>query len=147
MDASKHVKDAKLLFKLLDDVVEEVQENLVVQVVTDNASAYRAAGEMLMAKRRHLIWTPCAVHCLDLMLEKTGKLPRHKNALLKAKKVSNYIYNHLFVSGLMRKFTKREIIRPTTTRFAIIFLTLQSNFQVRQPLESMFTSEEWLGCA
>ena len=64
VDASEHVKDAKLLFKLLDDVVEEVGENLVVQVVTDNASAYKAVREMLMAKRRHLYWTPCAVIAL-----------------------------------------------------------------------------------
>ncbi|XP_031097010.1 uncharacterized protein LOC116001264 [Ipomoea triloba] len=37
LDASEHVKDAKLLFRLLDEVVEEVGEEIVVQVITDNA--------------------------------------------------------------------------------------------------------------
>ena len=43
------------------------------------------------------------------------------------------------------KFTKRELIRPAATRFATAFLILQSIYQVRQPLEAMFTSEEWIG--
>ncbi|XP_019179561.1 PREDICTED: uncharacterized protein LOC109174772 [Ipomoea nil] len=143
VDASEHVKDAKLLFRLLDEVVEEVGEELVVQVITDNASNYRAAGQMLMEKRKHLYWTPCVAHCLDLMLEKIGELPQDKNALIKAKKVSNYIHNHSWVLSLMRQFTNRELIRPAATRFATAYLTLQSIYQVRQPLEAMFTSEKW----
>lgn len=87
VDASDAIKDANLLFKLLDDVVEEVGEDIVIQVVTDNASNYKAAGSKLMEKRKRLWWTPCAAHCIDLMLEKLGNLPQHKNALLKAKKV------------------------------------------------------------
>nr|GMD37640.1 uncharacterized protein LOC109157329 [Ipomoea batatas] len=82
-------------------------------------------------------------NCLDLMLEKIGELPQHKNALIKAKKVSNYIYNHSWVLSLMRQFTNRELIRPAATRFATAYLTLQSIYQLRQPLESMFTSEKW----
>ncbi|TXG63826.1 hypothetical protein EZV62_010820 [Acer yangbiense] len=38
IDANDVVKDVTLLFKLLDEVVEEVGENIVVQVVTDNES-------------------------------------------------------------------------------------------------------------
>ncbi|KAK1571252.1 hypothetical protein Q3G72_014081 [Acer saccharum] len=87
VDASDVVKDATMLFNLLDEVVEEVGEDIVVQVVTDNASNYKKAGEMLMKKRTWLWWTPCAAHCIDLILEKIGKLPQHENALRKAKKV------------------------------------------------------------
>ncbi|XP_031131697.1 uncharacterized protein LOC116033083 [Ipomoea triloba] len=43
----------------------------------------------------------------------------------------------------MRQFTNRELIRPAATRFATAYLTLQSIYQVRQPLEAMFTSEKW----
>lgn len=45
MDVSEIVKDADLLFKVLDDMVEEVGEENVVQVVTDNASNYVKAGK------------------------------------------------------------------------------------------------------
>ncbi|KAK3225991.1 hypothetical protein Dsin_005853 [Dipteronia sinensis] len=87
VDASDAIKEATLLFNLLDSVIEEVGEDLVVQVVTDNASNYKKAGEMLMEKRKRLWWTPCAAHCIDLMLEKIGSLPQHQHALKKAKKV------------------------------------------------------------
>lgn len=68
------VKDATMLFKLLDEMVEEVGEKNVIQVVTDNASNYVKAGKLLEAKRPHLFWTPCAAHCIDLMLEDIGKI-------------------------------------------------------------------------
>ncbi|KAL2944427.1 30S ribosomal protein S15 [Bienertia sinuspersici] len=45
MDVSKVVKDAHLLYQMLDDMVGEVGEPNVVQVVMDNASNYVKAGE------------------------------------------------------------------------------------------------------
>ncbi|KAL0922865.1 hypothetical protein M5K25_006896 [Dendrobium thyrsiflorum] len=97
-----------------------------------------------MEKRKHLYWTPCAAHCIDVILEELGDLPQHKNALSKAKKITKFIYNYSWVLALMKKFSKKEIIRPATTRFATSYLTLQSILDVRQPLETMFTSTHWL---
>jgi len=142
VDASDKKKDANLLFEMLDEIVEEVGEDLVVQVVTDNASAYKVAGAKLMEKRKHLFWTPCAAYCIDLMLEKLGELPQHKRALLKAKKISNYVYNHPWVLSLMRKLTKRDLVRPAATRFATAYMTLECIYRLMQPLQSMFVSEE-----
>ena len=39
-DASDQVKDANMLFHLLDEVVEEVGAGNVVQIITNNASNY-----------------------------------------------------------------------------------------------------------
>lgn len=44
VDVSEVVKDANLLFDMLDHVLDEVGESNVVQVVTDNASNYIKAG-------------------------------------------------------------------------------------------------------
>ncbi|EFH62694.1 hypothetical protein ARALYDRAFT_338073 [Arabidopsis lyrata subsp. lyrata] len=44
LDVSEVVKDANLFFDLLDKMVDEVGEENVVQVVTDNASNYVKAG-------------------------------------------------------------------------------------------------------
>ncbi|KAF7821211.1 hypothetical protein G2W53_026666 [Senna tora] len=60
-------------YKLLDKVVEDVGEEYVVQVVTDNELALKAAGKKLMEKRKHIYWTPCVAHCIDLFLEDIGK--------------------------------------------------------------------------
>ena len=69
IDASSHVKDAHLIFSFLADVVEEVGVANVVQAITDNAANYVAAGRLLSTKYPTIFWTPCATHCIDLMLE------------------------------------------------------------------------------
>lgn len=54
IDATCFVKTEKKLFKLLDSLVDEIGEEHVVRVVTDNGSNHVAAGKMLMEKRKHL---------------------------------------------------------------------------------------------
>jgi hypothetical protein len=71
-DASDKVKDANLLFQLLDEIVISVVETNVVQIIINNASNYVLAGKMLEAKYRTIFWTPCVAHCIDLMLENIG---------------------------------------------------------------------------
>ena len=44
----------------------------MVQIVTDNGSAFVKAGKLLM-KKYNLYWTPCAAHCIDLMFEDISK--------------------------------------------------------------------------
>lgn len=78
IDASSYSHDANKMLDLLDNFVERIGEANVVQVVTDSASANVLAGKYLEAKRPHLYWTPCAAHCLDLMLEDIFKLPNFK---------------------------------------------------------------------
>ncbi|XP_039044369.1 uncharacterized protein LOC120183815 [Hibiscus syriacus] len=145
LDVSDVSKDADLLFHVLDKMVEEVGEENVVQVVTDNASAYVKAGKLLEAKRPHLYWTPCAAHCLDLMLEDIGKhIPRVKNALKKAIYSNGYIYSHVGFVNLMRKFTnQRNLHRPAITRFATSFITLAQIHKQKNNLRKMVTSQEW----
>ena len=61
VDASDRVKDAHLLFQLLDEVVGEVGVVNVVQIITDNTSNYVLAGKMLEEKHKTMFWTPCVV--------------------------------------------------------------------------------------
>ncbi|KAE8703419.1 hypothetical protein F3Y22_tig00110469pilonHSYRG00008 [Hibiscus syriacus] len=98
LDVSEIKKDANTLFRMLDDMVEEIGEENVLQVVTDNASNYVKAGMMLEATRAHLYWTPCAAHCIDLMLEDIGKIPKVRNTLKSAIFMNGYIYNHVALS-------------------------------------------------
>ena len=48
-------------------------EEHIVQIVTDNGANFKAAGKMLEKKMPHLFWTPCAAHCIDLIMEEIGK--------------------------------------------------------------------------
>ena len=68
INTSNVIKDAQKLFELLDSLVEENGEENVFQVVTDSASAYVAAGDLLVEKIKKLFWSLCAAHCIDLIL-------------------------------------------------------------------------------
>ena len=72
VDASDNIKDNKYIYGLLKDVIKEVGEANVVQIVTDNGSAFLKVGKLLM-KKYNLYLTPCAAHCIDLMFEDIGK--------------------------------------------------------------------------
>jgi hypothetical protein len=45
-----------------------------VQIVIDNGANFKASGRILMERIPRLFWTPCAAHCLDLMMEDIGKI-------------------------------------------------------------------------
>jgi hypothetical protein len=67
---------------MIDDIIEEVGEDNVLQVVTDNVANYKAAGDLLVQKWKQLNWTPCAAHCIDLMLEDfEKKIQRHNETI------------------------------------------------------------------
>ncbi|CAN1787714.1 hypothetical protein LINPERHAP1_LOCUS17765 [Linum perenne] len=145
LDTSHYSKYTQKVFEMLDDVVEKVGEENVIQVISDNASAYKAAGAKLMEKRQHLFWTPCAAHCLDLILEDLEKkLPIHKTTIAKGRKITNYIYGRAMLISMLKDFTKGgELIRPALTRFAPAYLTLGCLNEHKGDLMSMFSSETW----
>ena len=58
---------------LLDKVVEEIGEEYVVQVVTNNASTLKSARKMVMRKRKQFYCTSCSAYYINLMPEDTAK--------------------------------------------------------------------------
>eukprot|EP00253_Pinus_taeda_P008141 PITA_08141 len=122
----------------------EVGAENVVQVITDSASNYVAAGKMLEEKHPTIWWSPCAAHCLDLMLEDIGKIEWVKKCVEDAKSITRYIYNHSWVLNFMRKHTGgKELVRSAITRFATNFLLLQSLIQQKTNLRKMFSCDKW----
>eukprot|EP00253_Pinus_taeda_P001725 PITA_01725 len=107
LDASEHIKDVATICELLDGFIWEIGVQNVVQVITDNATNYVSAGKMLMERHPTLFWTPCAAHCLDLLLEDMGKLSFIKETIDMARSISKFIYNHAFVLSLMRRYNRR----------------------------------------
>uniref|UniRef100_A0A2C9VYB7 DUF659 domain-containing protein n=1 Tax=Manihot esculenta TaxID=3983 RepID=A0A2C9VYB7_MANES len=68
MNISDVIKDAQRLFELLNSLVEEIGEESVAQVVTDSASVYVAAGDLLMKKRTKLFCSPSKSHYANNVL-------------------------------------------------------------------------------
>ncbi|XP_042416539.1 uncharacterized protein LOC122005539 isoform X1 [Zingiber officinale] len=172
VDASDYAKTGEKIFQLLDRFVERVGEVNVIQVVTASASNNVLAGKnlfnfflsicfflymlklstflnsfvgkLLEAKRPHLYWTPCAAHCVDLILEDIGQLPDFKATLKKTMSVNAYIYVRPGMVNMLRQFTRqKELCRAGVTRFAITFLTLERMHLQKQNLRKMFISKDW----
>ncbi|KAJ0113070.1 hypothetical protein Patl1_00793 [Pistacia atlantica] len=115
-------------------------------VITKSTASFKTAGKMLEEKRRNLFWTPCAVYCIDRMLEDILSIKWVGDCLDKAKKITRLIYNSTWLLSFMKKeFTKgQELLRPATTKFATNFLTLESLLEQRTGLKRMFQSNKWL---
>ena len=74
VDASDIVKDARTLCNLFCEVIEWFGPTNIVHVVTDNAANYVAAGKLIQEKYEHIFWSPCAAHCLNLLLKDIGSI-------------------------------------------------------------------------
>ena len=142
VDASDKIKDNKYIYGLLKDVIKEVGETNVVQIVTDNGSAFVKAGKLLM-KKYNLYWTPCATHCIDLMFEDIAKRATVSELITNARKITNFIYNHGWLVAKVRKVCGGDIVRPGATRFETNYIALESLLKKRADLKKIFISDEW----
>ncbi|KAL2901681.1 Tryptophanase [Bienertia sinuspersici] len=137
--------DVDYYFQLMKKVVEEIGEKSVVQIVTNNEAAVKAVEKKLMEAFPHLYWTASAAHCLDLLLEDIGNMKNIKLVMVKAKKISQFIYHYKWAINYMKEFTSgRDLTRPGITRFATQFVMLESVFRHKSTLQEMFDSTKWL---
>uniref|UniRef100_A0A5K0XSI4 DUF659 domain-containing protein n=1 Tax=Nymphaea colorata TaxID=210225 RepID=A0A5K0XSI4_9MAGN len=81
LDLSDVPKTVQILFNVFYNVVQEVRPANIVQVFTDNAANYRAAGDLLFQKYGTFFWSPCAIHCVNLMLQDLNEMHDMKSAI------------------------------------------------------------------
>ena len=74
IDASYIVKDATNLFLLFDEIITWVGPSNVVQMVIDNATNYMVVGRLISEKYKHINWSPCVAHYLNLIFKDICKL-------------------------------------------------------------------------
>ncbi|PKA62387.1 hypothetical protein AXF42_Ash009273 [Apostasia shenzhenica] len=144
VDASDFVTNAQTLCNLFVEIIEFVGPNNVVHLVTDNGSNYKAAGRLISDKFYHISWSPCAAHCLNLILKDIADMPHIESLADRASSISVFVYNHKWTLGWLRKQPKwTEIIRPGPTRFATTFIALKSIYDHYHELQTMVTSRDF----
>ena len=136
------MKDANTLFHMFSEVVEWVGPSNVVHMVTNNAAAYKLAGSKLHEKYSNIYWSPCAAHCLNLILKDICGMSHVSSLASRASYVTKFVYNHGVILSWLRKSDGwKEIVRPGITRFATTFITLQSLYEHRYNLTSLVSSK------
>ncbi|XP_015939747.1 uncharacterized protein LOC107465278 [Arachis duranensis] len=138
VDAYDMIKTADTLFKLFAEVIEWVGSSNIVHVVTDNAANYVSAGKLIHEKYPNIFWSPCAAHCINLILKDIASIPHIADLASRASKVTVFVYNHMILLSWLRKRKEwKEIVRPGVTRFATVFITLKSIYDHKEDLQSL----------
>ena len=63
------VVTGEFIWRHLREAVLEVGPQNIVQIITDNGSNCVSMGRMLQEEFPKIVWTPCASHSLDLLME------------------------------------------------------------------------------
>ncbi|RVW22823.1 hypothetical protein CK203_103197 [Vitis vinifera] len=77
-------------------------------------------------------------NCIDLMFEDIGKRTSVADLITKARKITNFIYNHGWLLAQMRKVCGGDIVRPGATRFATHYIALDNRWDrtLKHPLHA-----------
>ncbi|XP_066323230.1 uncharacterized protein [Miscanthus floridulus] len=143
VDASSEIANAQMLADLLEQQVDKIGKEYMVQVVTNNGANFKAAKRILIERIPHLFWTPCAAHCLNLLLQDIGEIKEFNTAINWGKKVCRFLYKHGRILDLMRQKICGDLVRPVVTRFATSYLTLASMYKHKNGLRALVVSKEW----
>ena len=112
VDCEGQVKDAQFIANILIECINDIGPQNVVQVITDNAKNCRAAGLLVETQFPHIFWTPCAVHSLNLMLQKLGtKIAWIKQVYDDAQDIQMFITNHHCSQAIFRSFSWLELLK------------------------------------
>lgn len=138
VDASNIVKDAMTLCNMLSEVIDWVGAENVVHIVTDNATNYVAAGRLIHEKYETIFWSPCAAHCVNLLLKDIANMSHVADVASQASKITVFVYNHMtLLSWLRKRKGWKEIVHTEATQFATTFITLKNIYDRKHDLEAL----------
>ena len=106
------------------EIIKEVGEDNVVQIITDNAANCKLAGHLVERTYPQIFWTPCATHCLNLLLKDLALIEWMDRAITQGKEVQQFISNQDATRAMFAKYSKLKLVKPGASRFASNFLML-----------------------
>ncbi|XP_024518399.1 uncharacterized protein LOC112349814 [Selaginella moellendorffii] len=139
VDSKGRTKTEEWIWVKLKKVIQEVGEENIVQVITDNASNCVQMGELMTAKYPHILHSRCVCHVLDLLFEDIGSLLWVKPLVKGCNEVVTFITKKPRVLALFRKLSNRDLIKLASTRFAYMFLVMSQllNLTTLEALKEM----------
>ncbi|XP_042017815.1 uncharacterized protein LOC121765670 [Salvia splendens] len=141
VDISSIEANAENLCNLFAEIVEIVGPQNIVHMVTDNAPNYKNAGSLLTEKYPSIAWSPCAAHCINLIMKDMTKLPSVNDVITLASRITVFVYNHKWpLNWLRNRPGWTEIIRPGDTRFGTSFIALKSLYDHKEHLQALVIS-------
>lgn len=112
-------------------------------MVTDNASNCVSMGSLLEAEFPNIVWTPCASHCLDLLMEDIGKMKWVDEIATQAASIVTFFTTKHKALAMFREHSKLELKKPSSTRFAYLWLLMERLYDVKMALRQTMVSTMW----
>jgi len=127
------------------DVINEVGEENVVQIITDNAPVCKAARMIIKGLFPKLFWTPCVVHTLNLALKNIcatknvegndvvyGECSWIIKIIDDVSFIRNFIMNHSTRLAIFNHFSHLKLLTVANTRFASA-IVMMKRFKYLKP--------------
>ncbi|XP_048544817.1 uncharacterized protein LOC125523790 isoform X2 [Triticum urartu] len=143
VNATGHMQNSKFVYEHIKEVIEEIGQEHVVQLVTDNGSNFKKACLDLVVDFPHITWQPCAAHTINLMLKEMGCFPEINTVVNSCKRICRFMHNHSTLHAEMQKHIGGELVRPNATRFGTNFMFLESFWDKQEKFKVWMTSPEW----
>ncbi|XP_037469586.1 uncharacterized protein LOC119341840 [Triticum dicoccoides] len=116
----------------------------VLQVITDNASNCRVAGEEIEKVHKHIFWSPCVVHTLNLVFKDFAKkFAWMVDTYQTGKAIVKFFRNHQHFQDLFRHNSKLDLLKVSKTRFASHYIVLKRLMDVREALTTTIVTSKW----
>ncbi|CAM8889816.1 unnamed protein product [Rhodiola kirilowii] len=138
VDCSGEFKGGDFIARLFREVIDEVGDENVVQVITDNASNCKSAGEIIEGYYPRIYWTPCVVHTLNLALKNicsAKNLNNNEKTYIECHwiteihndivRIKNFIVNHGMRLSIYLRFSPLKLLSVADTRFASVVIMLK----------------------
>ncbi|KAL9677447.1 hypothetical protein QQ045_005678 [Rhodiola kirilowii] len=132
---------ADFILKSIDEVVGP--SNLL-QVVTDNAANCKAAGKEIKKVYKHIFWSPCVVHTLNLIFKDFATaFPWMIDTYKRGGNNVKFFLNHQHAHAIFRVHSKLELLKVAKTRFASHYILLKRLLDCREALATTTVLRAW----
>ncbi|XP_056685773.1 uncharacterized protein [Spinacia oleracea] len=116
--------------------------------VTDNAKNCIAAGREIEKVHKHIFWSPCVCHTLNLVFKDLAAAFDWMRGTYKCgKEVVNFFTSHKYLLALFKARSTRILLKVAKTRFGSHYIMLKRLLSCREALETTIifkACREWL---
>ncbi|KAL4573628.1 hypothetical protein LXL04_020441 [Taraxacum kok-saghyz] len=137
-------KTGVVIAKFIREAIEEIGPSSVLQVVTDNAANCKVAGRESEKVYKHIFWSSCCVHSLNLIFKDMAKKFEWLSETYKrGKGIVKFFLNHTHALAFFRDNSKLQLLKVAQTRFASHYILLKRLTECRKALATTIVLNSW----
>ncbi|XP_023743186.1 uncharacterized protein LOC111891374 [Lactuca sativa] len=137
-------KTGARIAEFLRQAIESVGPSNVLQVVMDNAANCKAVRKELKKVYKHIFWSTCCVHTLNLIFKDFARaFIWLEDTYTKEKRTVKYFLNHGQALAIFRDNSKLALLKVTKTQFASHYVLLKRLLLCREALSTTISLNSW----